>query len=170
VCSRTCARLTRAPKKGLNDEDETSAYSHSGFWFALTAWDNRARRLRQTGRQRPNSAATMQFIQEKLSEQGRVGWAETMSNHPGFIHRWFVNIADVMADPAACTLYTTETYDEASIYRKGNPSTLEVTGYRRRPDHPHSGDGHNLFQTGREDHYREAAGSCTSSICRSRSP
>ncbi len=56
----------------------------------------------------PTLAATMQFIQEKLSEKGKVGWAETFSNQPSVIYRLVVNVGDVMADPAACTLYTTE--------------------------------------------------------------
>ena len=90
------------------------------FGFALTAWGQQsATPPPKPADSGPTLAATMQFIQEKLSEQGRVGWAETMSNHPGFIHRWFVNIADVMADPAACTLYTTETYDESVDIPKG---------------------------------------------------
>ena len=61
----------------------------------------------------------MQFIQEKLSEQGKVGWVETFSNQPGFIYRWFYNLADVMADPAACTLYNTEITEETVDFPKG---------------------------------------------------
>ncbi|MGO8756793.1 MAG: hypothetical protein ACLQG3_01590 [Terracidiphilus sp.] len=59
----------------------------------------------------PTLAATMQYIQEKLSDQGQVGWAKTLSNKPGITEREFILISDVMADPAACTLYTTETVD-----------------------------------------------------------
>jgi len=57
----------------------------------------------------PTLAQTMQFIQEKLSQQGQVAWAETSSSQPGLTMRYFVSIGDVMADPAACTLYTTYT-------------------------------------------------------------
>ena len=63
----------------------------------------------------PTLASTMQFIQEKLSEQGQVVWAETVSVQPGLVHRLFVTVSDVMADPAACTLYTTETVD-SNVY------------------------------------------------------
>jgi hypothetical protein len=68
----------------------------------------------------------MQFIQEKLSQQGRVGWAETRSNLPGVTYRNFVSVADVMADPEACTLYITETFDETVDMPKGK--TLSMGG------------------------------------------
>src|ERR1039458_735223 len=61
----------------------------------------------------PTLAATMQFIQEKLSERGKIGWAQTLSNLPGITYRYFDNVADVMADPEACTLYVTETVDQS---------------------------------------------------------
>ena len=68
----------------------------------------------------PTLAATMQFIQEKLSEQGQVGWAETMSNQPGWTHAQnLFNVSDVMADPAACALYTTETVESTIDLPKG---------------------------------------------------
>ena len=98
------------------------------FWFApilefgcaITAWGQQSTpppaKPVDSG---PTLAATMQFIQEKLSEQGKVGWAETGSNHPGMIMRKFVTVADVMADPEACTLYTTETVDETFDLPKG---------------------------------------------------
>jgi hypothetical protein len=65
----------------------------------------------------PPLAATMQFIQEKLSEQGQVGWAETNKN--GITRRNLANLGDVMADPASCTLYTTETVDSTIDLPKG---------------------------------------------------
>jgi hypothetical protein len=65
----------------------------------------------------PTLAATMQFIQQKLSEKGRIGWAETVST--GITSRMFVQLTDVMADPAACTLYTTETIDVTVDLPKG---------------------------------------------------
>ena len=67
----------------------------------------------------PSLPATMQFIQEKLSEQGQVGWAETMSNRPGWTIRELVSLTDVMADPAACTLYASETLDQTTELPKG---------------------------------------------------
>jgi hypothetical protein len=81
----------------------------------------------------PTLAATMQFIQEKLSEQGQVAWAETVSVQPDLIHRKFISVADVMADPAACTLYTTETVDDSVYLPKGK--TLTVGGKPVTADH-----------------------------------
>ena len=65
----------------------------------------------------PTLAATMQFIQEKLTEQGKVGMAQALST--GFTQRIFINVADLMADPVACTLYTTETVDITTDLPKG---------------------------------------------------
>lgn len=59
----------------------------------------------------PTLAATTQFIQEKLNEQGQFGWAQTLSNNPEWTYRALFNLADVTADPAACTLYATEIED-----------------------------------------------------------
>jgi hypothetical protein len=79
----------------------------------------------------PTLAATMQFIQEKLSEKGRTGWAETLSNQPGIIRRSFTQLTDVMADPAACTLYTTEATDKTielpkgKVLKPGGPLTAD---------------------------------------------
>lgn len=67
----------------------------------------------------PTLATTMQFIQEKLSQQGQVGWAEIMSNQPGWTIREFISVADVMADPVACTLYSTETVEYSTELPKG---------------------------------------------------
>ena len=74
----------------------------------------------------PTLAATLQFIQEKLSEQGKVGWAETYTNQPGATYRHFVLVADVMADPAACTLFLTEAVDQNVDIAKG--TVLSVGG------------------------------------------
>ena len=46
---------------------------------------------------------------------GRVGGNPQQS---GLTLRKFVEISDVMADPEACTLYTTETVSSTSIYPK----------------------------------------------------
>jgi hypothetical protein len=73
----------------------------------------------------------MQFIQEKLSQQGQVGWAETISNQPGWTIRQLVSLADVMADPAACTLYTSEAVDRTTelpkgrVLKPGGPLTVD---------------------------------------------
>jgi hypothetical protein len=57
----------------------------------------------------PTLAETMQFIQEKLKEQGQVAYVETDSiqNRPGVIMSIIVRGADedVMADPATCALH-----------------------------------------------------------------
>jgi hypothetical protein len=66
----------------------------------------------------------MQFIQEKLSEQGKVGWAETVSNKPGWTFGELVLMSDVMADPAACTLYTTETVDNSADLPQGKTYSI----------------------------------------------
>lgn len=72
----------------------------------------------------PTLAATMQFIQEKLSEQGQVSWAESSSNIPDVVTRNFFSIMDVMADPAACTLYMSATFDQSTDIPKGKVLTI----------------------------------------------
>ena len=67
----------------------------------------------------PTLADTMQFIQEKLSEQGQIGWAQTQSNQPGFTKRILVLVSDVMADPAACTFYSAGTIETKIDLPKG---------------------------------------------------
>jgi len=84
----------------------------------------------------PTLAATMQFIQEKLSQQGQVGWAETYSNQPNVPRRIFVQLTDVMADPAACTLYTTETNETFVDLPKG--STFKSNGKPVNDDDLHT--------------------------------
>lgn len=71
----------------------------------------------------PTLAATMQYIQQKLSEKGRIGWAEARSNQPGITRREFVQLTDVMADPAACTLFTTESLEISIDAEKGKAFT-----------------------------------------------
>jgi hypothetical protein len=88
------------------------------FGFAIVAWGQQSTPPPATHSDNgPTLAATMQFIQEKLSEQGKIGWAETTSN--GMTLRKFFNIVDVLTDPAACTLYTTETIDQTIDIPKG---------------------------------------------------
>jgi hypothetical protein len=79
----------------------------------------------------PSLAETMQFIQEKVSQQGQMGWAETISNQPGWTAHVLVNLADLMADPAACTIYTAETVDstielpKGRVLKPGGPLTVD---------------------------------------------
>jgi len=87
--------------------------------FAVTAWGQQSAPTPATPADSgPTLAATMQFIQEKLSEQGQVGWAETASN--GMTGRKFVNVSDVMADPASCSLFITYTIDITIELAKGH--------------------------------------------------
>jgi hypothetical protein len=107
------------------------------FGFAFAAWGQQSAAPTPAPEPKPADsgptlAQTMQFIQEKLSEQGKVGWAETTSN--GMILRKFVNVADVMADPAACTLYATETVDQT--FDIPNGKTLKP-GYSADDLHTH---------------------------------
>jgi hypothetical protein len=96
------------------------------FGLATAAWGQQSVPLQaQPADSGPTLPATMQFIQEKLSEQGQVGWVEIISN--GMTRRNFLNVADVMADPAACTLYTTETSDTTIDLPKGRALKPGVT-------------------------------------------
>src|SRR5208283_678932 len=102
------------------------------FGFTVAAWgQENAPPPAKPADSGPTLAATMQFIQEKLSERGRIGWAETRSNQPGFTRRKFVQLTDVMADPAACTLYTSEAVDNAielppgRTLKPGGPLTVD---------------------------------------------
>jgi hypothetical protein len=90
------------------------------FGFAITVWGQQSTAPPSNPADSgPTLAATMQYIQEKLSEQGQVGWAETGSNHPGMIMRSFFIISDIMADPAACSLQIIETADVIAELPKG---------------------------------------------------
>jgi hypothetical protein len=90
------------------------------FGLAVVAWGQQSTPPpAQPADSGPTLAATMQFIQEKLSEQGQIGWAQTQSNQPGFTKRILVLVSDVMADPAACTLYGTGTVETKIDLPKG---------------------------------------------------
>jgi hypothetical protein len=90
------------------------------FGFTIAAWGQQSAPLpAKPADNGPTLAATMQFIQEKLSEQGQVGWAETNNHQPGVTHRSNVVLSDVMADPSTCTLYTTETVESSFDLPKG---------------------------------------------------
>jgi hypothetical protein len=79
----------------------------------------------------PSLETTMRFIQEKMNEQGQVGYIETNSNAPAVTFRHLYRISDVLVDPVTCTLRTTEstftTIDLAggSTYSEGGK---QVTG------------------------------------------
>jgi len=95
------------------------------FRFALAAWGQQAASTpAKPADSGPTLAATMQFIQEKLSEQGQVSWAQSRSNQPGVTNRSFTQVSDVMADPATCTLYTTETVDGTVDLPKGKDARI----------------------------------------------
>jgi hypothetical protein len=97
------------------------------FGFAIAAWGQQSTPpTAQPADNGPTLAATMQFIQEKLSEQGKVGWVEIVSSQPGWTYRHLLNVSDVMANPAACTLYATETNDFTIELPKG--TTLKLGG------------------------------------------
>jgi hypothetical protein len=88
--------------------------------FAIGAWAQQAAPTQAAPADSgPTLAQTMQFIQEKLSQQGQVAWAVTSSSQPGMTMRHFVIISDVMADPATCTLFTTYTSDQIFDLPKG---------------------------------------------------
>jgi hypothetical protein len=57
----------------------------------------------------PSLAVTMQFIQDRMNNQGMVGYVYTSSDLPGDIFRKYFTISGVAADPSACTLQTTDT-------------------------------------------------------------
>jgi hypothetical protein len=71
----------------------------------------------------PTLADTMKFIQEKLKEQGLVEFVETVGiqNHPEVTIRISARSKDdeVVADPAACTLYAAGTYDSNTVASAG---------------------------------------------------
>jgi len=90
-----------------------------GFAFAASGQQQPVAPLAKPGDSGPTLAETMRFIQEKLSEQGQVAWTETHSNQPGITWRKFATISDVMADPAACTFYSTATLDTSADLTKG---------------------------------------------------
>lgn len=75
----------------------------------------------------PTLGATLEFIQEKLSEQGQIGWAQTLSTQPGLTIREFVIVSDIMAEPASCTIYATLTADMNIDIPKGRNLKPGVT-------------------------------------------
>jgi hypothetical protein len=57
----------------------------------------------------PSLEATMQFIQDRMNNQGTVGYVYNLSNLQGATFRHYYSISGVVPDPSACTLRTTET-------------------------------------------------------------
>ena len=74
----------------------------------------------------PSLAATMQFIQDKMNEQGQVGFVAIISTLVGITHRQSYLISNVIADPATCTLHTTETTNDGIEVAQG--TTYSVGG------------------------------------------
>ncbi len=90
------------------------------FGFSITAYGQQsAPPSAKPADSGPTLAATMQFIQEKLSEHGQVAYAMLRSDDPGITHRTIDRITDVMADPGACTLYITGLSDGNIILAPG---------------------------------------------------
>ena len=95
------------------------------FGFAIATWGQQAAPTSvNPADSGPTLAMTMQFIQEKLSQQGQVSWAQSRSNQPGVTYRSFTQVSDVMADPATCTLYTTETVEGTVDLPKGKDARI----------------------------------------------
>ena len=59
----------------------------------------------------PSLAVTMKFIEDKLNDQGRVGYVMTRSDMSAITVREFYQISNVVAGAATCTLRTMETTD-----------------------------------------------------------
>jgi hypothetical protein len=90
------------------------------FGLATAAWGQQsAPPQAKAADSGPSLAATMQFIQEKLGQTGKIAWIETIAKRPGMIIRFPVTPADAMADPASCSLYTTATVETTVELPKG---------------------------------------------------
>ena len=57
----------------------------------------------------PSLVATMKFIQDKLNDQGRVGYVYTRSDLSAITFREYYEISGVTGDAANCTLHKVET-------------------------------------------------------------
>jgi hypothetical protein len=51
----------------------------------------------------------MKFIQDKMNEQGVVGYILTQTNIPGVTFRTFYRLSDVATDSSTCSLHKAET-------------------------------------------------------------
>lgn len=72
----------------------------------------------------PTLAATLQFIQDKLNAQGRVGYVLTYSNFPGWTDRRHFLISDVSGEPTSCILFSTVVIESDSAME----ATIDSTG------------------------------------------
>jgi streptogramin lyase len=79
----------------------------------------------QSTNSEPSLAATMQFIQDKLGEQGQIDVVIAITTQPGGTRRDTLQqrLSDVVADSATCTLRSTETVDQATISLAGDNAT-----------------------------------------------
>jgi hypothetical protein len=57
----------------------------------------------------PSLEVTLKFIQEKMNDQGAVGYGLTRSNLPGVTFRTFYRMSGVVADATTCSLHKIET-------------------------------------------------------------
>jgi len=117
--------LAAVYQHGRQERDYMTMLKHTltsilAFGFALAASGQRsAPPPAERGDDGPTLPATMRFIQEKLIEEGKVGWLETFPQKPGTALRAVLAPADSMADPGTCTLYVTSTIDTVVELPKG---------------------------------------------------
>jgi hypothetical protein len=81
----------------------------------------------------PSLAATMQFIQDTMNNQGVVGFVYTRTEQKNSIYRDYYRISDVVADASACSLRTTETTDV-------NAEAINGTSYKDKDGNPLSAE------------------------------
>jgi len=67
----------------------------------------------------PSREATMNFLQDKLNGQGRVGFVRTASNAGGITERDYVLFSDVVGDSSSCNLNSTVTVDVSKEVAEG---------------------------------------------------
>jgi len=72
----------------------------------------------------PSFAVTMQFIQDKLNNQGQVGYVTGSTSGPGSTNRVLARVSDPVADPAACALRATKDNDYTTVITEGYTSSL----------------------------------------------
>jgi hypothetical protein len=85
----------------------------------------------------PSLEDTMKFVQDRMNNQGSVGYVSNRSNLPGVTFRNYYTISGVVVDPSACTLQTTETTVETlevppGSINKENGKPYNVDDYSSR--------------------------------------
>ncbi|MGA2572010.1 MAG: energy transducer TonB [Terracidiphilus sp.] len=109
-------------------EVETTVYVIFTLGAEATETPNAATKPVESG---PSLAEIMQFIQDKMKEQGQVAFVATISsrNQPGVAIRENVRstVDDVVADPASCTLHTNGTVDQSIETSSGGKSLTAGT-------------------------------------------